>query len=178
MLLYFLTQALIGAFPLGCFCPQRFLELLIGLRVENFPKNLASFLGFRQQELEKLPLGNHRHPIKLRPVQPNQRLHRLCNLPRPCHRRVSIGEQELSICLFHHQFISPFRGPEIFWIAANGVLLFSALKGQFHKSWYCTLRVAASEHNRFSMCPAGFSIQRKGNAIKQCSLSRASFSCN
>ena len=140
--------------------------------MENLPKNLASLLGFGQEQVQKLPLGDHGDPGKLGPVQAHNLTDGFGHVPRAGHRFPAVGKGQQGIRLFRNQLVPPFGRAEILRIPADPILLIPTLKHHLHKGGRGRLGVTAAEHGGLPVGAAGLAVESKGNGVKNTGLSR------
>ena len=116
--------------PGGAFQPV--LEGLIIAGLKDLPKDSLPLPRIGQQELQKVPLGDHGDLGKLAPVHAQDLPHGGGDLPLLRHDP-SVGVMELRIGLLGGGAVAPFGGTRILRIAFHRVLLVPVGKGQHHK---------------------------------------------
>ena len=151
---------------------QAFLKLLEQIGFENFSENLLPVLGGGQQQLEKIPLGDHGDLHKLVPIQSQDLSHGGIHLPG-LGDGASVGHQQPGLGALVGGAGAVELGPLVFRAAAQGVALPPAFKFQLHKSGGFRCGVFGAEHPRAPVVTAGLAVEGEGNGVKQGGFPRA-----
>ena len=145
--------------------PQLLLERPVIPGFKDFPKNGLPLPGVRQDQLHKIPLGDHGDLGKLVSVQSQDLPHPLVHVLQPGHRP-AVGEDKLRLRPLQGGSASPLGRPLILWIPADGVNLIPAGKGQFHLRRHRWLRIFGAQHHRLPVLPAGLPVEGEGDGVK------------
>ena len=171
ILLYPRRGLLPPVIQLGGAIPQPVLKDPVAARAEQLPKDVLPFPGVRQQQPQKISLGQHGNLGKLLPVYPQNAAHRVVHIPHP-GEHPAVGKRQLRLGLFGGHTAAA-TGPLIFRAAAELIGLSAVGKGQRNLRGRLREGVFGAQHSRLPAAAAGLAVKGIGNCIKQRGLSRA-----
>ena len=150
---------------------QALLQPGIPAGAENTAENLPPLLRLGQQQLEKIPLGNHGNLHELIPGHPQ-------NLPNFLVHLSGAGEDlsprqpQLRRCvLLGHALASQLR-PLIGRIPANLIFFIAVGKNKFHLRGGIRLRIAGTQHIAAPPVAAGGSVKCEDDGIENGGFTR------
>ena len=179
--LHILPEAALDVLPLVfylvCLFAEPLLELHIQAGMEDVPENLLPLLGFCQQQLQEISLGNHGHLGKLFPVQTQNLPDCRVDFPGFGDGCFAGTQQGRSGGLFGHALAASFRA-HIFRIPDNDVLLSGVTEAQLHLCGGSRVGIFGPEHPRFPVAAAGFTEEGEADGIENRGLSCAGVTGN
>ena len=152
--------------------PQLLLQPLVQLRAENASEDLLSLLRGGQQQLQKVPLGNHGDLGELFAVHPQDLPHGGGDLPGLADD-AAIGANQLRPRLLRHHAAALFGRAQIVGVAADGVGAAAVGKHQLHLRGSLRRGVFAAQHPRLPVVAAGLAVEGEGDGVKDGGLSGA-----
>ena len=151
---------------------QGLLHALEQLRGEDLPEDGHALLGTRQQQTQKVALGNHGHLGELLPRQPKDGLNGGVGLV-PAGDNASIPHVQGDGGLLRGGAAAPTGRPLILGIPADDIHPVPGGEGQLHIGRDIRRGILASQHALAADAAAGPAVQGVGDRIKDGGLARA-----
>lgn len=147
------------------------LQPLIAAGVEQLPEDGLALLRLCQEQLQEVPLGNHRHLAELLPGQPQQRLDGLVHRPDLGHHP-AVRANQRRLGLLDGGAAAPAGGPLILRRALDRIRPPAVGKRQLHRRLRSGVGVLGAEHRRLPVLAAGLAVEGEDDGVENRRLPR------